>query len=210
MAGRRIMAVLTDIEGTTSSIAFVTDTLFPYARARLADYVARHADAVAPLIAQVPGDAVETLTGWIDADRKEPVLKQLQGMIWAEGYADGALVGHVYPDAAAALRRWHGEGLRLFVYSSGSVAAQKLIFGHSSAGDLTPLFSGWFDLSSGSKLEAPSYAGIAAAIGEPAAAILFLSDNPAEIAAADAAGMATVQVAREGGSGVASFAEIAP
>ncbi|ODU20964.1 MAG: 2,3-diketo-5-methylthio-1-phosphopentane phosphatase [Sphingomonas sp. SCN 67-18] len=210
MAGRRIRAVLTDIEGTTSSIAFVTDTLFPYARARLADYVARHADAVAPLIAQVPGDAVETLTGWIDADRKEPVLKQLQGMIWAEGYADGALVGHVYPDAADALRRWHGEGLRLFVYSSGSVAAQKLIFGHSSAGDLTPLFSGWFDLSSGSKLEAASYAGIAAAIGEPAAAILFLSDNPAEIAAADAAGMATVQVAREGGSGVASFAEIAP
>lgn len=210
MAGRRIRAVLTDIEGTTSSIAFVTDTLFPYARARLADYVARHADAVAPLIAQVPGDAVETLTGWIDADRKEPVLKQLQGMIWAEGYADGALVGHVYPDAAAALRRWHGEGLRLFVYSSGSVAAQKLIFGHSSAGDLTPLFSGWFDLSSGSKLEAASYAGIAASIGEPAAAILFLSDNPAEIAAADAAGMATAQVAREGGSGVASFAEIAP
>lgn len=205
-----IRAILTDIEGTTSSIAFVTDTLFPYARARLADYVARHAAAVAPLLAQVPGNPVETLTGWIDADRKDPVLKQLQGMIWAEGYADGSLVGHVYPDAVDALRRWHAAGLKLHVYSSGSVAAQKLIFGHSCAGDLTPLFSGWFDLTSGSKLEAASYTRIAAAIDEPVEAILFLSDNPAEIAAADAAGMATIHITRDGGAGVASFAGINP
>ena len=210
MAHGEIRAILTDIEGTTSSIAFVTETLFPYARERLADYVVRHADAVAPLLAQVPGDPVETLTGWIDADRKDPVLKQLQGMIWADGYADGSLVGHVYPDAADALRRWHAAGLGLHVYSSGSIAAQKLLFRHSSAGDLTPLFSGWFDLTSGSKLDADSYARIVDAIGEPASAILFLSDSPAEIAAADAAGLATMLIARAGGSGVPSFADIKP
>jgi enolase-phosphatase E1 len=203
-------AILTDIEGTTSSIAFVTDTLFPYARARLADWIAAHADEAASILKDVPGDPVETLTRWIDEDRKETALKTLQGLIWAEGYADGTLKGHVYPDAAEALRRWHAEGLRLYVYSSGSIVAQKLIFGHSNAGDLTRLFSGYFDTTSGPKKEAASYRRIAADIGLPVEDILFLSDSIPEIEAARAAGLKTRLVDRETGKGdVASFAEIA-
>ncbi|MBL8646208.1 MAG: acireductone synthase [Sphingosinicella sp.] len=205
-----VKAVLTDIEGTTSSIAFVTDTLFPYARARLAGWIATHPDDAAPILNDVPGDAVETLTRWIDEDRKETALKTLQGLIWAEGYADGTLEGHVYPDAAEALRRWHADGLSLYVYSSGSVAAQKLIFGHSNAGDLTPLFSGYFDTTTGPKKEAESYLRIAVEIGLPVQEILFLSDSVPEIEAARGAGLKTCLVDREAGAGdAASFAEIA-
>jgi enolase-phosphatase E1 len=205
-----VKAVLTDIEGTTSSIAFVTDTLFPYARARLADWIATHPEDAAPILKDVPGDPVETLTRWLDEDRKETALKTLQGLIWAEGYADGTLKGHVYPDAAEALRRWHADGLRLYVYSSGSVAAQKLIFGHSNAGDLTPLFSGYFDTTTGPKKEAESYSRIAAEIGLPVQDILFLSDSVPEIEAARGAGLQTCLVDRETGKGdVGSFAEIA-
>ena len=204
-------AVLTDIEGTTSSLAFVAETLFPYARARLADYVVAHRAELAPLLARVPGDPVATLIEWSDADRKETVLKEIQGRIWARGFAEGALRGHLYPDAAAGLRRWHAGGLRLAIFSSGSVAAQKLIFGHSEAGDLTPLFAGWFDTTTGAKREAASYAAIARALGEAPADILFLSDTPAEIAAARAAGMGALHIDREGGTGdIASFDEITP
>ena len=199
-----IRAILTDIEGTTSSIAFVADTLFPYARARIDSFIAAHPAETAALLEGIDAD---TLKRWIDEDRKEPALKTLQGMIWAEGYRTGELVGHVYPDAAEALRRWHAAGLVLAVFSSGSVAAQKLIFGHSSAGDLTPLFSGWFDLSTGPKREAASYTKIAAALGFSPAEILFLSDVAAETEAATAAGLATRLIDREAGD---SFAAIAP
>ena len=113
-----IRAILTDIEGTTSSLTFVTDTLFPYSRARLRDYVAAHPE-------DAQGVPVETLERWIDEDRKEPVLKAIQGRIWRDGFERGELKGHVYPDALHALRQWHRRGLRLFVYSSGSVEAQK-------------------------------------------------------------------------------------
>lgn len=211
----QVRAILTDIEGTTSSIAFVTDTLFPYARDRLAGYVAAHPGQVAPLLdavcAEEPGDPVETLLRWIEEDRKATPLKTLQGLIWAEGYADGTLKGHVYADAADALRRWHAAGLKLYVYSSGSVAAQKLIFGHSNAGDLTPLFSGYFDTVTGPKREPGSYRRIADAIGLPPGEILFLSDNAQEIDAARAAGMQVLHVDRETGSGdIASFAGLEP
>ncbi|WP_136163626.1 acireductone synthase [Sphingomonas flavalba] len=199
-----IRAILTDIEGTTSSIAFVADTLFPYARARIDNFIAAHPAETAALL---EGIDAATLKRWIDEDRKEPALKTLQGMIWAEGYRTGELVGHVYPDAAEALRRWHAAGLVLAVFSSGSVAAQKLIFGHSSAGDLTPLFSGWFDLATGPKREAGSYTKIAAALGFPPADILFLSDVAAETGAAAAAGLATRLIDRAAGD---SFATIAP
>lgn len=204
-----ISTILTDIEGTTGSIAFVTERLFPYARAHMRAYVAAHPDETAAILAEVGGDdPVATLLGWMDEDRKATPLKTLQGMIWAEGYADGTLTGHIYPDAADALRRWHQAGIRLCVYSSGSIAAQKLIFGHSVAGDLSPLFTGWFDTTSGAKQDAASYTRIAAAIGQPTDAILFLSDSPLEIAAAESAGMRTQLINRAGGPGVASFAEI--
>lgn len=202
-------AILTDIEGTTGSIAFVADTLFPYARAHLRGFVAAHPAETAPILAEIgTADPVATLLDWIDEDRKATPLKTLQGMIWAEGYADGTLTGHVYSDAVAALRAWHDAGLALYVYSSGSIAAQKLIFGHSVAGDLTPLFSGYFDTTTGPKQDAGSYISIAEAIGLDPGAILFLSDHPGEIAAAHAAGLATQLVSRDDGPGVASFAEI--
>jgi enolase-phosphatase E1 len=187
-----IKAILTDIEGTTSSIAFVTDTLFPYARARLRDYLAAHPDAA-------QGVPAETLERWIDEDRKEPVLKSIQGRIWRDGYARGELKGHIYPDAVDALRRWKDQGLRLFVYSSGSIEAQQLIFGHSEAGDLTPLFDGHFDLEVGSKLEPDSYAAISDRIGVEPGEMLFLSDNPREIEAAKEAGMHVQLIDRAAG-----------
>jgi enolase-phosphatase E1 len=208
-----LRAILTDIEGTTSSTAFVAETLFPYARAALPAYVADHAAEVASLLDEVraaePGDPVATLLRWIDEDRKATPLKTLQGRIWAKGYAEGAFRGHVYPDAAEALRRWRADSLRLYVYSSGSVEAQKLIFGHSDQGDLTPLFAGFFDTTSGPKREAASYARIARAIGEAPERILFLSDAQAELDAAQASGLRTQLVDRTGGAGVSSFADIA-
>jgi enolase-phosphatase E1 len=177
-----IRAILTDIEGTTCSISFVADTLFPYARARLRDYLAAHPD-------EAEGVPVETLERWIDEDRKEPVLKRIQGHIWREGFNGGELKGHIYPDALAALRRWREQGLRLFVYSSGSIEAQRLLFGHCEVGDLTTLFEGFFDLSVGSKLESDSYRAIAKRIGLAPGDILFLSDNEREIEAAREAGL---------------------
>lgn len=190
-------AILTDIEGTTSSLSFVHETLFPYARARLPAYVAEHGGDLAQLLA------------WMDADAKVTELKDIQGSIWGDGYAAGELRGHVYPDAAEALRRWHAEGLTLAVFSSGSVPAQKLIFGYSDQGDLAPLFSGWFDTTTGPKREAMSYVLIADALGISPADILFLSDIAAETDAAKAAGMQALLIDREKGQGdIASFAEV--
>ena len=139
-------AVITDIEGTTTPIDFVHDKLFPYARARLAAFCAAHRGAA--VLADVPEPALETLLGWMDRDEKITALKSIQGMIWEDGYRTGALKAELYPDVPAALNRWSKAGLRLFVYSSGSVPAQKLLFGHSDSGDLTPLFDGFFDTRS--------------------------------------------------------------
>ena len=213
-----IRAILTDIEGTTTSIAFVTETLFPYARAALQAYVARNERELLPLLDEVRAmeealdadraQVIAILERWIDEDRKATPLKEIQGRIWAHGYASGAFRGHIYPDAAEALRTWHAAGYRLHVYSSGSITAQKLIFGHSEQGDLTPLFSGWFDMTIGPKRAAASYAGIARSIGEAPEAILFLSDHPAEIEAAREAGLCTLLIDREGTGGIGSFADI--
>lgn len=196
-------AVLTDIEGTTTDIAFVHDVLFPYARERLPDFLRAHADttAVRACLAEVRDiaerhvsleEAIRLLIQWSDEDRKIKPLKTIQGLIWTEGYKDGSLKAHIYADVAPVLRRWHDAGIKLYVYSSGSVAAQKLLFAHTDAGDLTPLFSGYFDTGTGPKIEAGSYRMIVQAVGEPAAAILFLSDNGKELEAAHAAGLRTV------------------
>ena len=192
-------AVLTDIEGTTSPIAFVHRVLFPYARARLAAFCAAHA-----LVGGVPVPPLETLYAQMDRDEKDTVLKTIQGMIWEEGYAAGELSAEIYPDVAPALRRWARGGVRLYVYSSGSVPAQKLLFGHSSAGDLTPLFQAYFDTKAGPKREAASYAGIVRGIGIPAGEVLFLSDVEAELDAAREAGLRTCQLVRAQDGTVAS------
>ena len=200
-------AILTDIEGTTSSISFVKDVLFPYARRALPGFVAAHhddpevrrwLDEVAIEHGSMCKDEmiVETLQGWIDQDRKHTALKALQGMIWKAGYRDADFTAHIYPDAAPALRRWHESGLPLYVYSSGSVPAQQLFFGHSDAGDLSPLISGWFDTEIGGKREAGSYARIADRVGMEPSELLFLSDVVEELDAARVAGMQTVLVDR--------------
>lgn len=200
-------AILTDIEGTTSSLSFVHEVLFPYSRARLEAWVAAHPQEAAPVLDQVRAEAgdkaldvpgcVKLLLEWHDADRKIGPLKALQGMIWAEGFAAGELTGHVYEDAAQGLRRWHAAGIALYIYSSGSVAAQKLIFGRTEFGDLTPLISGYFDTSVGAKREAEAYRKIAEAIGLPPSDILFLSDVEAELQAARDAGMAVALLTRD-------------
>lgn len=203
-----IQAIVTDIEGTTSSIDFVHQTLFPYARKHLRAFVREQAGdpQVAADLAEVAkfegrtlniDEAASVLERWIDEDRKLTPLKSLQGMIWARGYADGALTGHVYADTPVYLRQWHAVGKRLYVYSSGSVSAQQLIFGHSDAGDLRPLFSGYFDTRVGAKREVASYQNILAAIGLPGEAVLFLSDIGEELDAARAAGLKTTQLIRD-------------
>jgi enolase-phosphatase E1 len=198
-----LSAIVTDIEGTTTPIAFVRDTLFPYARARLAAFLEQHGQdaAIADALAQVRRLApsrppLESLLGWMDEDAKITPLKFLQGAIWREGYESGALQGALYDDVAPALRRWNAAGLGLFVYSSGSEEAQRLIFGHSVAGDLVPLFRGFFDTEIGGKREAASYEAIAGSIGQPPSALLFLSDIEAELDAAHAAGWRTCQLLR--------------
>lgn len=201
----RVGAVLLDIEGTISSQAHVATVMFPYARARLAGFVADHRDdpRVAAILAETlalaghDGDPVEVLRGWIDEDRKAPPLKTLQGMIWDRGFRDGALQGHVFADALAALETWRATGIPLFVYSSGSVAAQRLFFEFNVGGDLRPLFAGLFDTDIGSKLEPESYGRIAATIGHRPADVVFLSDHAGELDAARAAGLAVVQVVRD-------------
>lgn len=206
-----IKAIVTDIEGTTSAVSFVFDVLFPYAAKHLPDFVRQNAERadVAEQLDAVRRDSyapqadvervVEILLSWIEEDRKATPLKALQGMVWAQGYHAGQLKGHVYPDAVEALRRWHAAGYQLFVYSSGSIQAQKLIFGCSEAGDLTPLFSGYFDTTSGPKREAQSYTNIQQAIGVEPQEILFLSDIVEELDAAQSAGLQTCGLAREGG-----------
>jgi enolase-phosphatase E1 len=204
-----IRAVLTDIEGTTSSLSFVKDVLFPYARAHLAAFVREHAQdpRVAPQLEAVrreagdpvlsPEAVIDHLIDWIDQDRKITPLKALQGMIWENGYRNGDFQGHIYPDAEQVLRNWHARGLALYVYSSGSVQAQKLLFAHTAFGDLTPLFDSYFDTTVGGKQDTGSYRAIAAAIGIAPAEILFLSDIRAELDAAADAGCRTVWLVRD-------------
>jgi len=201
-------AILTDIEGTTSSISFVKDVLFPYARRALPEFVRAHGDApevrrwldsvAVEIAAGTCQDEVivETLQGWIDQDRKHTALKALQGMIWQAGYRNGDYRAHLYPDVAPQLRAWQADGIALYVYSSGSVAAQKLFFQYSEAGDLSKLFSGHFDTEIGHKRERDSYQRIAQAIGLPPGEMLFLSDVVEELDAACEAGLATVLVDR--------------
>ncbi|WP_152207037.1 acireductone synthase [Marinobacter changyiensis] len=206
-----IRVVLTDIEGTTSSISFVHEVLFPYATEHMAEFVRDNAadnpavreqlDAVARQSGQPPEDVdklVDVLLSWIREDRKETSLKALQGMLWEQGYQKGAFKGHVYPDAAEYLTHWHDRGLRLYVYSSGSVKAQKLIFGFSEFGDLTPYFSGYFDTRMGAKKESASYQNILDELGVEPATVLFLSDVEAELEAAEAVGIRTAWLVREG------------
>ncbi|MEV8588823.1 acireductone synthase [Streptomyces sp. NPDC051180] len=203
-----LRAVVLDIEGTTGSLSHVRDVLFPYARERLAPWLAAHRgaapwrrilDAVAAYTgaAHDEASALALLELWADGDVKAPPLKTLQGLIWSGGYDAGELHGHVYPDVPPALEHWQRDGTGRFIYSSGSVAAQRDWFGHTAHGDLRPLLDGYFDLTTaGPKADADSYRAIASDLGHAPADLLFVSDVGAELDAAAAAGWRTVAVRR--------------
>jgi enolase-phosphatase E1 len=207
--------ILLDIEGTTTPIAFVTETLFPYARTHLPQYLDRHGgtpevrEAVARLYDEYERDRgrgepvpdwtpLAYLTWLMDRDRKSPALKELQGRVWEEGYRNGTLVSQVFEDVPRALARWRDAGIPVGIYSSGSVRAQQWLFRRSTAGDLTPLLSWHFDTAVGAKQDAASYARIAADVNVPPAEILFVSDVAAELDAARAAGLRTTMMVRPG------------
>lgn len=204
-----IRAIVTDIEGTTTDIRFVHQVLFPYARARLADFITRRAedlevlqalDALRDEIGQPQAaiaDLVDQLYVYMDKDEKSPALKTLQGIIWRTGYLDGDFRGHLYPDVAPQLAQWQSQGIKLYVYSSGSVDAQKLLFGYSEEGDLQPLFTDYFDTRVGAKREVASYENIARQLMLPATDLLFLSDIRQELDAAREAGWNTCQLIRD-------------
>jgi len=221
-----IKAIITDIEGTTSSISFVKDVLFPYSQAKLPDYVRQHQDEpkVAMLIKDISKEvgakldteqAIAQLLQWIAEDKKVTPLKSLQGLIWEAGYKNGDFNGHIYQDAAETLKAWKEKGLDLYIYSSGSVYAQKLLFKHTTYGDLTPLFSGYFDTHIGGKRETDSYRKIAEQLVCPPNRLLFLSDIKEELDAAKEAGFVCLWVCRDGAVAtdadhpqVSSFGEI--
>jgi enolase-phosphatase E1 len=217
--------ILLDIEGTTTPIAFVTQTLFPYARTHLRSYLDRHGRSaqylalmaafrqehaadeqagqpVLPWPAE-PGDdtqqAVQAYAEWLmDRDRKSPALKELQGYIWEEGYENGELVGQVFEDVPRAFARWRREHVRLGIFSSGAVLAQRRLFRCSSAGDLSPFLHWYFDTHTGAKQDPESYRRIAEEVGELPPDILFVSDMAGELDAARTAGLGTVMTVRPG------------
>jgi enolase-phosphatase E1 len=202
-------AVVLDIEGTTSATRHVTDVMYPYSRLRFAGLLAERQDEpeiraaveqVRELLGEPDADArrIEQALGtWLDEDRKVTPLKSLQGIIWTEAFARGDLTAHFYPDVVPALRRWHERGARLYVYSSGSVSAQRSWFGYSAEGDLRGLVSGFFDTrNAGPKTASASYRAITAATGEPPADTLFLSDRASELDAAREAGWLTGALVR--------------
>ncbi|OFV90150.1 MAG: 2,3-diketo-5-methylthio-1-phosphopentane phosphatase [Acidobacteria bacterium RIFCSPLOWO2_12_FULL_65_11] len=213
-------AIVLDIEGTTTPVDFVYQVLFPFARAHVAKYLERREhsvacrDAVALLREEqavdlsggdAPPEPIVDFVHWLmDRDRKSRGLKALQGLIWQDGYRSGELRGQVYPDVPPALARWQARGLATYIYSSGSVLAQQLIFGSTAAGDLTQYLRGYFDTGVGPKTSTDSYCRIAESIGVPQPEILFVSDVFAELDAARAADLRTALCVRADGNVPAS------
>lgn len=208
-----IRYILMDIEGTTTSIDFVHKILFPYASANLPSFIHQNYSekAVQEQLLSVQSTILEEnkftpdwqecipiLQQWIKADRKHPALKNLQGMLWKSGYENGQYKGHLYPDVLPAWQQWTQAGLALGIYSSGSVEAQKLLFGFSEYGDVTPYLSHYFDTRVGHKREPDSYSVIQETLGLEPSSILFLSDVQEELDAAKQEGFDTIQVLRPG------------
>ncbi|MBS0848997.1 acireductone synthase [Citrobacter sp. JGM124] len=201
-----IRAIVTDIEGTITDIRFVHHVLFPYARQRMASFVRDNQQDIQDILNQLRAEIdepqadaerlIDVLFTFMDEDRKSTSLKALQGLIWRYGYEQGDFTGHLYADVLPVLQSWKQQGLDLYIYSSGSVAAQKLLVGYSDAGDITALFSGYFDTHVGAKREVRSYQRIAEQIGLPTDTLLFLSDIHQELDAAEAAGWHTLQLIR--------------
>jgi len=215
-----VRCILLDIEGTTTPIAFVHEVLFPFARARVSDYLASHTTSEQvhrdlallreehakdveqqldpPALKDSPESIVRYIHWLMDHDRKSTGLKSLQGRIWEQGYGDGTLKAAMFRDVPQALERWRSAGLRLAIFSSGSVLAQKLLFAHTTAGDLTGFLEGYFDTTTGPKADPESFRRIASELRLSPQQILFLSDVSAELDAAEAAGMRSVLCVRPG------------
>ncbi len=205
-----IRAILLDIEGTTTPIAFVHEVLFSYARNHAKEFLANRVDAedIARLREEQTADLnngeqppmpLDAYVEWLIArDHKSTGLKSLQGKIWRQGYADGSLKSQVYADVAPAFARWRARGLGISIFSSGSVLAQQLLFAHTDAGDLTKFIDQYFDTNVGKKGEAASYRRIAEALNLRTEEVLFISDVVAELDAANEAGMQTLLSIRPG------------
>ncbi|NPA13003.1 MAG: acireductone synthase [Aquificae bacterium] len=200
--------ILLDIEGTIAPISFVKEVLFPYSKERIDSFLKENKDdpQVAQIINQVKEianvetleEVAETLKRWIDEDRKITPLKDLQGLIWKEGFETGQLKAPLYPDAYNKMKQWKEKGYPMYIYSSGSVEAQKLFFSHTEKGNILHWFKGFFDTKIGNKKETSSYLKIAQQIGEKPEKFVFFSDNEDEITASAKAGMEVYRVAREG------------
>jgi enolase-phosphatase E1 len=225
-----IKAILLDIEGTTTPIDFVHQTLFPFAFEKIGEYLEKNFDSIQTELAQLRAEhardfengldvpplhetarenAVKSLTNYlhflIKTDRKSTPLKSLQGKIWQSGYESGELVSEIYDDVPQAFERWKSEAKTIAIYSSGSVLAQKLLFKYTNHGDLTSFISGYFDTRVGHKREAESYRKIASAESFPHVEnFLFVSDIEAELDAAGKAGMQTVLSVRQGNAPLSS------
>ncbi len=221
-----VRCVLLDIEGTTSSIRFVHEVMFPLVRARLTSFLSTQwgnpmLQETLDLVARDVGYGnaatwlhgkntlaaqacvVDEIQQQMDADRKATGLKQLQGMLWQEAFDQGELIAHVYPDVVPALCRWQALGIDLRIFSSGSVTAQRLFFGHTREGNLLDFFTKHYDTTTGSKRQAESYREIATDAKLSPTAILFASDIPEELSAAREAGYRTVLVVRPENAAVA-------
>lgn len=202
-----------DIEGTVTSISFVSDVLFPYFRSNLHKIKSMLNE---PLVLQALNESkvliekenpevsnldidtiLDFLNKWSLEDRKITPLKTLQGLIWEDAYKSGEIKGHLYDEVAEKLKEWKNHNIHLGIFSSGSVAAQKLLFGFSVSGDLNPLFDHNFDTLTGGKKDHQTYQKISEIIGLNPTDCLFLSDRVDELEAAKKSGWNTIQLCRE-------------
>ncbi|KAL3815356.1 hypothetical protein ACHAXA_002140 [Cyclostephanos tholiformis] len=199
LAPRDAKILLLDIEGTTTSISFVKDVLFPYVLENLDNHIDEMDDGgISDLLLGAAGVVKLLVKALMAHDVKATGLKSFQGKLWKAGYASGELVGHLYSDFEPMMKWCHAMDVKVCIYSSGSIAAQKLLFGHTSVGDMTSYIGGYFDTTSGSKRETDSYVNIAEALGVATKDVIFVSDLEAEIRAADQAGMRSVVAVRPG------------
>ncbi|CAM4545060.1 enolase-phosphatase E1 [Lepidochelys kempii] len=229
-----VAVILLDIEGTTTPITYVKDTLFPYIRDNVKEYLRMHweeeecqqdisllrkqaeedsnVDGVVPIpletgsgedeVEQVIQAVVDNVHWQMSLDRKTTALKQLQGHMWRAAYATGHMKGEFFQDVVPAIRKWREAGMKVYIYSSGSVEAQKLLFGYSTEGDILELFDGHFDTKIGHKVESESYRRIASSIGCSTNNVLFLTDVTREANAAEEADMHVAVVLRPGNAGL--------
>lgn len=204
----KIAAVVTDIEGTTSSIGFVHDVLRPYALKHIGNFIREHSEErdVMRVLSRLSAntgiplhkieDIIKLLQQWIREDSKDAELKAIEGMVWEKAYKQGLFQAHVYEDVPEVLQKWQQEERNIYVYSSGSIKSQQLFFRFSECGDLRLLFSGYFDSAIGPKREVKSYINLAEAIALPPEKIMFLSDIKEELDAAAFAGFQTTWILR--------------